>query len=67
MSVPDPQRTWRWHHELMSATFRALLPNARNQSVPDVVLIFDVTGQLPHKYFFLVQDTCNENGYKDGK
>src|SRR5262249_8817720 len=44
-----------------------VLPNTWNQSVSDVVLIFNVTGQLPHKYFFFVQDTCNENGYKRRK
>ena len=31
-----------------------VLPNAWNQSVSDVVRIFDVTGQVPHKYFFFV-------------
>src|SRR6516165_3057802 len=44
-----------------------VLPNAWNQSVPDVVHIFDVTGQIPHKHFFFVQDACNENGYKHRK
>src|SRR6516165_517374 len=44
-----------------------VLPNAWNQSVPDVVHIFDVTGQIPHKHFFFVQDAFNENGYKHRK
>jgi len=44
-----------------------VLPNAWNQSVAHLVRIFDVTGQVPHKYFFFVQDTCNENGYKHRK
>src|SRR6516162_11435429 len=35
-----------------------VLPNAWNQSVSDVVRIFDVPGQIPHKHFFFVQDAC---------
>jgi hypothetical protein len=31
------------------------------------VHIFDVTGQIPHKHFFFVQDAFNENGYKHRK